>query len=157
MMTDIMQNVQHWDSDDEVENYLERILRRVPTCDGANEPAADEDYILAPVGEHVHFVDATIDISDPIDLEDHFGETLLDLEDQWSGALKLEISTPYDVHLLAENQVMLNRPVCLEAEDPELLEEALRVFDGIALYDGTWELDEDTLEYFCRHYGMVSL
>jgi len=59
--------------------------------------------------------------------------------------------------LLAENQVMLNRPVCLEAEDPELLEEALRVFDGIALYDGTWELDEDTLEYFCRHYGMVSL
>ena len=28
MMTDIMQNVQHWDSDDEVENYLERILRR---------------------------------------------------------------------------------------------------------------------------------
>ena len=52
---------------------------------------------------------------------------------------------------------MLNRPVCLEAEDPELLEEALRVFDGIALYDGTWELDENTLEYFCRHYGMVSL
>ena len=38
-----------------------------------------------------------------------------------------------------------------------VLEEALRVFDGIALYDGTWELDEDTLEYFCRHYGMVSL
>ena len=37
------------------------------------------------------------------------------------------------------------------------LEEALRVFDGIALYDGTWELDEDTLEYFRRHYGMVSL
>ena len=28
MMTDIMQNVQHWDSDDEVEAYLERILRR---------------------------------------------------------------------------------------------------------------------------------
>ena len=139
------------------ENDIERILRRVPTCDGANEPEADEDYILAPVGEHVHFVDATIDISDPIDLEDHFGETLLDLEDQWSGALKLEISTPYDVHLLAENQVMLNRPICLEAEDPELLEEALRVFDGIALYDGTWELEEDTLEYFCRHYGMVSL
>ncbi len=139
------------------EDNIERILRRVPVCDGANEPEADEDYILAPVGEHVHFVDATIDISEPIDLEDHFGEKLLELEDQWSGALKLEISTPYDVQLLAENQVMLNRPVCLEAEDPKLLEEALRVFDGIALYDGTWELDEDTLDYFRRHYGMVSL
>ena len=28
MMDDIMQNVQHWDSEDEVEAYLERILRR---------------------------------------------------------------------------------------------------------------------------------
>ena len=44
----------------------------------ADEPDADEDYILAPVGRHVHFVDATIDISDPLDLEDHFEETLLE-------------------------------------------------------------------------------
>ena len=28
MMDDIMQNVQHWDSDDEVESYLEKILRK---------------------------------------------------------------------------------------------------------------------------------
>lgn len=28
MMTDLMENVAHWDSDDEVEDYLERILRR---------------------------------------------------------------------------------------------------------------------------------
>lgn len=116
------------------EDDIERICAACRPATAPMSRAADEDYILAPVGEHVHFVDATIDISDPIDLEDHFGETLLDLEDQWSGALKLEISTPYDVHLLAENQVMLKSVrVCLEAEDPELLEEALRVFDGIAL------------------------
>ena len=106
---------------------------------------------------HAHFVDVTIDISDPIDLEDHFGETLLELEDQWSGALKLEINTPEDVHILAEGQYMINRPVCLAAENPELLEEALCAFDGIALYDGTWELDEETIDYFRRHYGMVAL
>lgn len=137
--------------------HVRRILERAPESTGKNEPEADEDYILAPVGVHTHFVDATIDISDPIDLEDNFGENLLDLEDQWSGAWKLEISTPYDVHLLAENQYMLERPVCLEAENPELLEEALRVFDGIALYDGTWELDEDIFDYFRQHYGLVAL
>ncbi|MDO4287066.1 MAG: hypothetical protein Q4C40_05005 [Eubacteriales bacterium] len=137
--------------------HVRRILERAPESTGKNEPEADEDYILAPVGVHTHFVDATIDISDPIDLEDNFGENLLDLEDQWSGAWKLEISTPYDVQLLAENQYMLERPVCLEAENPELLEEALRVFDGIALYDGTWELDEDIFDYFRQHYGLVAL
>ena len=52
---------------------------------------------------------------------------------------------------------MLERPVCLEAENPELLEQALRVFDGIALYDGTWELDEDIFDYFRQHYGLVAL
>ena len=135
----------------------ERILDCAPASCSGNEPDADEDYILAPVGMHAHFVDATIDISDPIDLEDHFGEMLLELEDQWSGALKLEINTPDDVHLLAEVQYMLNRPVCLAAEDPELLEQALRVFDGIALYDGTWELDSDVFDYFRQHYGLVAL
>lgn len=136
---------------------VDRILENAPVSCSGNEPDADEDYILAPVGAHTHFVDATIDISDPIDLEDHFGEMLLELEDQWSGALKLEISTPDDVHLLAEVQYMLNRPVCLAAEDPELLEQALRVFDGIALYDGTWELDSDIFDYFRQHYGLVAL
>ena len=136
---------------------VHRLASFIPPIYGADEPEADEDYILAPVGMHAHFVDATIDISDPIDLEDHFGQTLLELEDIWSGALKLEINTPDDVYLLAEGQYMINRPVCLAAENPELLEEALCVFDGIALYDGTWELDEDTLDYFRQHYGLVAL
>lgn len=136
---------------------ISHLLSAVPPSCGNKEPDADEDYILAPVGEHAHFVDATIDISDAIDLEDHFGETILELEDQWSGAIKLEISTPDDVHLLAQDQYMLDRPVCLAAENPELLEQALRVFDGIALYDGTWELDEGLFEYFQQHYGLVAL
>ncbi len=136
---------------------VRRLLEIAPPSSGKNEPDADDDYVLAPVGEHAHFVDVTIDISDPVDLEDHFGETLLELEDQWSGALKLEINTPEDVHLLAEGQYMINRPVCLASENPELLEQALCVFDGIALYDGTWELDKEKIDYFRRHYGMVAL
>lgn len=138
------------------EDDIDRILRRVPESTGRNEPEADDDYILAPVGEHAHFVDATIDVSDSIDLEEHFGD-MLEVEDQWSGALKIEINTADDVHLLAEAQVMLERPICLDAADPELMEEALRAFDGIALYDGSCEIEESVLEHFRRHYGMVLL
>ena len=135
----------------------EEISSRIPPSDDTQDPDADEDYILAPVGGHAHFVDATIDISDPIDLEDHFEETLLELEDVWSGALKLEITSPEDIYLLAENQYLLERPVCLAAENPDLFEKALRVFNGIALYDGTWELAPEILEDFRRHYGLVAL
>ena len=136
---------------------LEHVFPLIPESDDTEDPMADRDYILAPVGRNVHFVDATIDISDPLDLEDHFEETLLELEDVWSGAIKLEITSMDDIYLLAENQYLLERPVCLAAENPELFEKALRVFNGIALYDGTWELDEEHLERFYRRYGLVSL
>ncbi len=139
------------------ERQAQQLQKHIPLNDESDEPDADEDYILAPVGRHVHFVDATIDISDPLDLEDHFEETLLEMEDVWSGALKLEISSTEDIYLLAENQYLLERPVCLAAENPVLFRKALRVLNGIALYDGTWELDPDVLEEFHRHYGLVSL
>lgn len=47
MMTDIMQNVQHWDSDDEVENYLERILRR---------EVGDKSGLIYGIGHALHIV-----------------------------------------------------------------------------------------------------
>ncbi|MDO5548632.1 MAG: hypothetical protein Q4F79_09130 [Eubacteriales bacterium] len=139
------------------EEQAERIVPLIPESDDTEDPEIDRDYILAPVGRKVHFVDATIDISDPLDLEDHFEETLLELEDVWSGAIKLEITSLEDIYLLAENQYLLERPVCLAAENPVLFEKALRVFNGIALYDGTWELDSEHLDMFTRHYGLISL
>ncbi len=136
---------------------VETLNARIPLSDDSDEPDADRDYILAPVGRKVHFVDATIDISEPMDLEEHFEEELLELEDSFSGAVKIEIETVEDIYLLAENQYLLERPVCLAAENPELLEKALKVFNGIALYDHTWEIDSDVLSYFCSHYGLVVL
>jgi hypothetical protein len=90
-------------------------------------------------------------------MEDHFEETLLQVEDVWSGAIKLEITSMEDISLLAENQYLLERPVCLAAENPVLFEKALRVFNGIALYDGTWKLDSKHLDAFSHQYGLVSL
>lgn len=139
------------------ETQAQKVSAVMPENDDTDEPEADRDYILAPVGRHVHFVDATIDFSDPMDMEDRFEETLLELEDVWSGAIKIEIESMEDIYLLLENQYLFERPVCLAAENPLLFEKALRVFNGIALYDGTWELDEDILEEFCHRYGLVAL
>lgn len=129
----------------------------MPEIEEKEEPEEDPDYFLASDGDQVHFVDATIDISDPIDLTEQFGETLLDMEDEYSGAVKLEINSEEDVYFLAAYQYMLTRAVCISAEDPELMETALRVFDGIAIYDGTWEIDPERLAYFRTKYGLIVL
>ncbi|MGN1030350.1 MAG: hypothetical protein ACI4PQ_01980 [Butyricicoccaceae bacterium] len=138
-------------------DQLEPLRRAMPRLEEKNEPEEDPDYFLASDGNHVHFIDATIDISDPIDLTEQFGETLLDMEDEYSGAVKLEISSQEDIYFLAAYQYMLTRAVCISAEDPELMETALRVFNGIAIYDGTWEIDPERLAYFRSKYGLIIL
>lgn len=138
-------------------DQLEALRRILPDIEEKDEPEEDPDYFLASDGDQAHFVDATIDISDPIDLTEQFGETLLDMEDEYSGAVKLEINSEEDVYFLAAYQYMLTRAVCISAEDPELMEIALRVFDGIAIYDGTWEIDPERLAYFRGKYGLIVL
>ncbi len=112
--------------------------------------------ILAPDGKHAHFIDPTIDISDEIECGHRLEEALLEAEDD-AGALKLLLETEEDVIALEEHRYMISRPVCLCAESAELLEEGLRVYPGLALYDGTWEQPEDIVRYWEQKYGLIKL
>lgn len=116
-----------------------------------------DDVILAPDGCNAHFIDAVTDISDEIDCDHHLEENLLEIEDQEAAALKLLIHEEDDLYNLETDLYMLSRPVCLCAENPELLEKALRIYSGLAIYDGTWEQDPALLKYFSEKYGMICL
>lgn len=48
---------------------------------------------------------------------------------------------------------MLTKPVCFVCDDTQLLEAALRAYQGRALYDGA--LPEDTLLPLCAKYGLL--
>lgn len=115
-----------------------------------------DDMILAPDGTNAHFLDSCVDISDEIEVGSRFSERLIEAEDE-SGALKLVFETEDDLECFEEEVFMLARPVCLCAEQVELLESALRIYPGRALYDGTWELEEHMIKYFSEKYGMIRL
>lgn len=116
-----------------------------------------DDYILAPDGRNAHFIDAVTGISDEIECDHRLEERLLEVEDEEAAALKLVLYEEDDLYNLENDLYMLSRPVCLCAEDPELLEKALRIYVGLALYDGTWEQDPAVVKYFCEKYGMIWL
>lgn len=116
-----------------------------------------DDVILAPDGCNAHFIDAVTDISDEIDCDHRLEENLLEMEDQEASALKLLIHEEDDLYNLETDLYMLSRPVCLCAETPELLEKALRIYSGLAIYDGTWEQDPALVKYFSEKYGMICL
>ena len=123
---------------------------------GCTVPRDHDDFILAPDGRDAHFIDPTIDISDEIECGPRLEETLIDAEDD-AGAFKLLLETEDDVITLEEYQYMISRPLCLCAESAELLEQGLRVYAGLSLYDGTWEQEDDVLHYLEQKYGLICL
>lgn len=125
-------------------------------CAAHTVPRDHDDFILAPDGKNAHFIDPTVDISDEIECGHRLEEALIDAEDE-SGALKLVLETEEDVIALEEYRYMISRPVCLCAESAELLEQGLRVYPGLALYDGTWEQPEEVVHYLEQKYGLIRL
>ncbi len=114
------------------------------------------EFLAASDGKVMHFIEPTINISDEIEMDSHFSERLLEAEDD-AGAIKLYLETEEDLMRFEEQVFMLSRPVCLWAEQPEILERALRIYPGLALYDGTWELEPRLIKYFSQKYGMICL
>lgn len=140
-----------------VRRLADLVRRRTQLVQPLSIPRAEEDVVLAPDGRDVHFIDWTTSISDEIPCDHALDERLIELEDQAPAAFKLLLEEEEDVITLEENLYMITRPVCLCAESPELLEKALRVYAGLALYDGTWEQEPRILKYFTEKYGLICM
>ena len=83
-----------------------------------------------------------------------------ELEDTLAAALEedfpmvaLRLTSPSDAAALAEQQYMLTKPLCLVCDDAAVLEQALRVYQGRALYEGA--LPEDLLRPLAGKYGLL--
>ena len=50
-------------------------------------------------------------------------------------------------------QYMINKPLCIVCDDADILESALRVYQGRALYEGA--LSEEKLLPLCDKYGLI--
>ncbi len=88
-----------------------------------------------------------LDVTD--DLEDILSE-VLDSDDVM---VAIRLSGWEDVDIFADCQYMISKPLCLVCDDAEVLESALRVYQGRALYEGN--LSADDLEPLCDKYGLI--
>lgn len=82
------------------------------------------------------------------------------LEDALSDALErddpmvaLRVASMADVNALADCQYLLTKPLCLVCGDAAVLEQALRVYQGRALYEGS--LPESVLRPLSDKYGLL--
>ena len=88
-----------------------------------------------------------------IDPGDGFEDELSDAMDSELELVGIRIGSWDDVEALGDFQYMISKPLCLVCDDAGLLESALRVYQGRALYEGA--LSDDELLPMCDKYGLI--
>lgn len=120
-------------------------------------PERDPDLLPCASEKEARFVTADMDIGEPIECTPDLMEDILDAEDEGDAALKIAIFEQDDLDIFAENQYAVKEALCIETDVPELLEGALRAYQGRAIWDGTCELEDEFLQEMSEKYGLIVL
>ena len=117
----------------------------------------DPDVIPCASGTEACFVTRTVDVGEELECTPDLLEDIIDAEDDPVGAVKIAILEQDDVDAFAEEQYAITKALCLWSDVPELLEAALRVYQGRAFYDGTGDLERSELDRLSKKYGLIVL
>ena len=121
-------------------------------------PQRDPDVIPCASEKEARFITPDVDVGEVIECSSDLMEDILEAEENSpQGALKIAVLEEDDVDIFAENQYAVRDALCVWSDVPELLERALRVYQGRAFWDGTGDLERPFLEKMARKYGLVLL
>lgn len=140
-------------------DHIAALKTRVDAVDFSRftPPEQDPDVIPCATEKEARFITPDVDVGEAIECSPDLMEDILDAEDEPTGALKIAIYEEDDVAMFAENQYVINEALCLHSDVPELLEQAVRLYNGRAFYDGTGDIEPEVLERLSRQYGLVIL
>ena len=111
------------------------------------------DRLPAATEQELFWLDPKVEIGEVIDCSEDLEEDLMDAMDEDAPMIALSIREAEDLELFAEGQYMIKKPLCLVCDDAGLLEQALRLYQGRALYCGP--LTEESLAPLVRKYGLL--
>ncbi len=140
--------------------HLAALRKAVDRVDFTSFPPVEHDPDVIPCASETEarFITPDVDVGEGIECTSDLMEDILEAEEESpQGALKIEILEEDDLLLFAEHQYVIKDALCLSTDVPELLEGALRAFQGRAFWDGTEELDDAFLEEMRRRYGLILL
>ncbi len=121
-------------------------------------PERDPDVIPCASEKEARFITPDVDVGASIECTPDLMEDILAAEeDSPQGALKIAILEQDDLDIFAENQYVVKDALCLSSDVPELLEGALRAYQGRAFWDGTAQLDPQFLQTMAQKYGLILL
>lgn len=141
-------------------DHIAALKETVSQIDFGALPTVEHDPDVIPCASETEarFITPDVDVGETIECSSDLMEDILEAEENCpQGALKIDILEEDDLTVFAENQYAIKDALCIGTDVPELLEGALRAFQGRAFWDGTEELDPEFLQKMRQKYGLVLL
>ncbi len=136
---------------------LKRALSQV-LFSNLSAPRQDPDVIPCASEREARFITPDVDVGETIACGPNLLEDILEAEENApQGALKIAVLEEDDLDIFSENQYAVQDALCLFSDVPELLERALRLYQGRAFWDGTGDLEPEFLTEMSRKYGLILL
>ena len=140
--------------------HIAALGRAMATVDFSAFPPVEKDPDVIPCAseKEARFITPDVDVGETIQCTDHLMEDILEAEEERPvGALKIEVLDTGYLESFAREQYAVRDALCLWSDVPELLEGALRAYQGRAFYDGTAELEPEFLARMSEKYGLILL
>lgn len=116
-------------------------------------PAPAHPDKLPCATEKLPFLLDAVEYGDVLECDDDLEDALFDAEEEDDAMIAIRITSAEQLDTFSEYQGMIGKPLCLLCEDAELLEQALRRYQGRAAYSGS--LSDEALAPLVKKYGLV--
>jgi methionine synthase I (cobalamin-dependent) len=122
---------------------------------GSPELPEEPDCDAAAIEQEAFFLGDDIILSEPIRCTSSLEDDLIDLDDEQVTAALVDITSMDDAVLLGEVSGMTRLPIAVHADNPTILDAALRYFQGRLIIDSNCQIDRDILEPLATKYGAI--
>ena len=103
--------------------------------------------------KELFFLDPTVPVGKALPCDASLEERLEEAMGEDTPLVTVEIREDAELENFSDAQFSITRPLCIRCADAALLEQALRLYQGRALYDGP--LGEDALAPLAKKYGLL--
>ena len=110
------------------------------------------DLLPCATEKEVFFLDPAAEHGAVLPCDEQLEDALAEVQEE-AEMVAIAIQNTEELDNFADCQFMITKPLCLVCDDAGLLEEALRLYQGRALYEGS--LSEEDLLPMCRKYGLI--
>lgn len=111
------------------------------------------ELLTVATEKQVFLLPVNVQVQHTIPADENLGEEIENAADSDDSLLAIRIENEEQLESFSDEQYAVTKPLCLVCEDASLLESALRVYQGTALYEGS--LSEDVLEPLAKKYGLI--